>query len=167
MTAHVNIGSNLGPGREITSRAADIIAALIGVEVRRAPVVESEPWGFVSPHRFVNLGIAFDTDLAPLPLLHLLQDAERTVASEYSAPSSQSPDAPSHRNLDGTYADRLVDIDLIALGDTVLDTPELTLPHPRMHLRPFVLRPMLHLDPTWLHPLLRLTPAALLSRLKD
>lgn len=161
MTAHVNIGSNLGPGREITARAADVIAALLGVKVRRAPVVESEPWGFASPHRFVNLGIAFDTDLAPFTLLHLLQDAERTVAAEYGV------EAPSHRNLDGTYADRLVDIDLIALGDTVIDTPELTLPHPRMHLRPFVLQPMLHLDPAWLHPLLRLTPPALLSGLMD
>ena len=71
----------------------------------------------------------------------------------------------AHRHPDGSYADRMIDIDLIAAGSAVVDSPRLTLPHPRMHLRPFVLRPMDQLEPGWLHPLLGLTPAAMLRLL--
>lgn len=151
--AHVNIGSNLGDGRANVTRAAEMIAARLGVDVRRAEPVVSEPWGYTSPNPFVNLGIAFDTDIEPSALLRILRDIEAAI----------SP-AP-HRNADGSYADRLIDIDLIAVGDTVADTPELTLPHPRMHLRDFVLRPVAQLDPGWRHPLLGLTAAQLLARL--
>lgn len=151
--AHVNIGSNLGDGLANVTRAADMIAARLGVEVRRAEPVVSEPWGYSSPNTFVNLGIAFDTAIGPVELLRILRDIEASI----------SP-AP-HRNADGSYADRLIDIDLIAVGDTVTDTPELTLPHPRMHLRDFVLRPVARLDPEWRHPLFGLTAAQLLARL--
>lgn len=151
--AHVNIGSNLGDGRANVTRAAEMIAARLGVDVRRAEPVVSEPWGYTSPNPFVNLGIAFDTDIEPSALLRILRDIE----------AAMSP-AP-HRNADGSYADRLIDIDLIAVGDTVADTPELTLPHPRMHLRDFVLLPVAQLDPGWRHPLLGLTAAQLLARL--
>lgn len=151
--AHVNIGSNLGDGRANVTRAAEMIAARLGVDVRRAEPVVSEPWGYTSPNPFVNLGIAFDTDIEPSALLRILRDIEAAI----------SP-AP-HRNADGSYADRLIDIDLIAVGDTVADTPELTLPHPRMHLRDFVLLPVAQLDPGWRHPLLGLTAAQLLARL--
>lgn len=151
--AHVNIGSNLGDGRANVTHAADMIAARLGVDVRRAEPVVSEPWGYTSPNPFVNLGIAFDTGIGPVELLRILRDIEAAI----------SP-AP-HRNADGSYADRLIDIDLIAVGDTVADTPELTLPHPRMHLRDFVLLPVAQLDPGWRHPLLGLTAAQLLARL--
>ena len=63
----------------------------------------------------------------------------------------------AHRDSTGAYIDRIIDIDLIAIDDTVIDTPELTLPHPRMHLRDFVVRPMLELCPEWVHPLLNKT----------
>lgn len=52
----------------------------------------------------------------------------------------------------GGYIDRAIDIDIIAIDDVVMDTPELTLPHPRMHLREFVLVPMAELAPDWCHP---------------
>ena len=151
--AHVNIGSNLGDGCANVTRAAELIAERLGVAVRYANIVVSEPWGYSSPNPFVNLGIAFDTDIEPPALLRILRDIEAAI----------SP-AP-HRNPDGSYADRLIDIDLIAVGNTVMDTEELTLPHPRMHLRDFVLRPMARLDPGWRHPAFGLTASELLARL--
>lgn len=151
MTVHVNIGSNLGSSREMVEKAAAAIERRFGVVARRAPIEESEPWGYSSSHSYVNLGIAFDSTLAPGELLRELLSIEREISPE------------PHRHTDGSYADRLIDIDLIAVGQAIVSTPELTLPHPRMHLRPFVLRPMALLDPEWIHPLFHLTPARLLT----
>ncbi len=151
--AHVNIGSNLGDSEALAGRAADLIAGRLGADLHRAPIERSLPWGYASDRPYVNLGVAFETDMEPLPLLRALRSIEREI----------SP-AP-HRDAAGGYIDRLIDIDLIALGSLVVDTPELTLPHPRMHLRPFVLRPVAYLDPSWRHPLLGLTAAGLLARL--
>lgn len=152
--AHINIGSNLGDRRALIDTAVARIESALGRPVRRAAMIESEPWGYCSPHSFLNLGIAVDAgDMDPHALLGLLREIEAEIAPA------------SHREADGTYADRAIDIDLIALGQLTVDTPELTLPHPRMHLREFVLRPVAELEPTWRHPLLGLTAATLLRRM--
>ena len=153
LRAHVNIGSNLGESLAMVERAAGAIERDLKVEVKRSAPVTSEPWGYESASAYVNMGICFDTRLDGATLLRRLLDIERSISPA------------SHRNADGSYADRLIDIDLIALGDTVGSTPSLILPHPRMHLRPFVLIPMRELDPTWRHPLTGLTPGEMLSRL--
>lgn len=150
---HVNIGSNLGDSHSLVRSAAEAISRRLGVGIRMAPPEESEPWGFSSANRFVNLGIVFESDLDPIALLDILQEVEQSI----------SPAA--HRHPDGSYADRLIDIDLIAAGNAVVDSPRLTLPHPRMHLRPFVLRPMERLQPGWVHPRLGLTPSEMLRLL--
>ncbi len=94
------------------------------------------------------------------------------VKPQLSSAIEPSISPASHRKPDGSYADRIIDIDLIAYGDTAIDmtqTPSgnsLTLPHPRMHLRKFVLLPMLRLAPEWTHPVTGLTPADMLQKLK-
>ena len=153
MTVHVNIGSNIGPGHLIVRRAASMIAEEFATEVRQAPVEVSEPWGFQSPNLFVNLGIAFESESEPPVILRRLRAIERAI------------DPSPHRKPDGSYADRRIDIDLIAMGPEVVATDELTLPHPRMHLRQFVLRPVALLEPNWVHPLTGLTAAEMLGQL--
>lgn len=157
MTAHINIGSNLGDSHALIEQAAAGIALLAsdGTAMRRSSFIESEPWGFESPHRFINLGVEITTGLSPHELLHRLQIIERTIS------------ATPHRNADGNYADRLIDIDLICMEQTVTDTTTLTLPHPRMHLRGFVLEPLMELSPQWIHPLLHKTPAQMLADLNE
>ncbi len=137
-TAYINLGSNIGDRRSTIERAVAAIEADLGVCARRSQWVESEPWGFDSPNRFVNLGIAVDTDLEPIELLRRLQAVEKSI------------DPSSHRDAEGRYIDRVIDIDLIAVDHLVVDTPELTLPHPRMKERPFVMGPLLELCPDWL-----------------
>lgn len=141
-TAHINIGSNLGDSRSILERAvAEIALRWPCGALRRSTIVESEPWGFSSPHKFLNIGVEIQVEEPPLQVLDALLEIQNRICS--------SP----HRDDAGGYVDRLVDIDLIFYDDVVMDTPRLRLPHPRMHLRPFVLIPLRELSPTWRHPL--------------
>lgn len=154
MTAHINIGSNKGDRRGQISRAAALVGNLSEGPVRISAIVESEPWGFESEAEFLNVGIEIETSLEPTALLRCLQQIERRLG------------ATAHRDQEGRYIDRTLDIDLICMADTVCDTQELTLPHPRMHLRDFVLRPLAELSPSWRHPLTGQTAVAMLRQLK-
>lgn len=154
-TAYINIGSNMGNRTIYIERAVAHIEHLCGGKARRAPLIETKPWGYVSPNAFLNLGIAIDTDLSPLDLLHSLQQIERTISTL------------PHRNKDGEYIDRPIDIDLIAIDEIVYNHPELTLPHPRMHVRRFVVEPMVFLAPNWRHPLLNATTTELFLALRE
>lgn len=148
----LNIGSNLGDRRKNLSRAVAAIEKEFGYfELSHA--VESKPWGFDSDNDFLNIGMMIISDLQPLEILRKLQEIEREMGSE------------SHRKPDGSYADRLIDIDIIAIDDLIIDTPELQVPHPRMAERRFVLEPMEELAPFWHHPLLHKTPGEMLHEL--
>lgn len=152
-TAYINIGSNMGDRATLIESAVAHIEHLCDTSARRAPVIESLPWGFDSSNAFLNLGIAIDTELSPLGLLHELQAIERQI--------SPSP----HRDDTGGYIDRCIDIDLIDIDEMTFADPELTLPHPRMHQRAFVLIPMMSLAPDWQHPLFHATAKELFSRI--
>lgn len=156
MTAHVNIGSNKGNRRAVIDRAIALVASRLGCAdtLRRSEPVETAPWGYDSANHYLNVAVAFDTDLPPERLHEALQRAQRDI------------DPAPHRDAAGNYIDRTIDIDLIAVGSAVVDTPALTLPHPRMHLRDFVLIPMCALDPDWVHPTLHLSTRQLLANLQ-
>lgn len=156
--AHISIGSNLGNSRSLIEQAVAGIALLAdGGEVRRSRWIESEPWGFESAHSFLNLGMEINTQLGPRELLGRLLEIEHSISS-----------AP-HRDASGRYADRLIDIDLIYYDNEVIDDQRsdttLILPHPRMHLRGFVLEPVAELDPQWRHPLTGLTAGEMMDSL--
>ncbi len=118
--------------------------------VRCSRVVESEPWGFESEHRFLNMGVELSVDCSPEELFKGLMHVQDRICGA------------SHRSASGGYADRLIDVDLIYFDDVIMSTPRLTLPHPRMHLRDFVLRPVEELAPGWHHPQTGLTAAEML-----
>lgn len=153
-TAHINIGSNIGDRLALIGQAVAAVELIFNTPATCSAPTESEPWGFDSPNGFINIGVNIEVgEMTPEEVLQRLLQAQAQI------------DSSPHRNADGSYADRLIDIDLIAIDSVVADTPELTLPHPRMHLREFVLRPMTQLLPHWRHPLLNATPAELLNRL--
>ena len=150
MNVFLNLGSNLGDRRRNLSRAIAAIEKEFGY-FELSHTIKSEPWGYDSDNSFLNVGMMVISDLSPVEILHKLQDIEKSISPE------------SHRNPDGSYADRVIDIDIIAIDDMVEDSPELTLPHPGMEHRRFVLEPMAELAPFWVHPVLKKTPGEMLQ----
>lgn len=118
--------------------------------------VETPPWGYESPNPFINVGVRIDmpSEMAPAEVLEAVMTVQRSISPL------------SHRDATGGYCDRVIDIDIIAIDDLVVDTPRLTIPHPRMHLRDFVLIPLAQLAPGWHHPTLHQTPEEMLQSLR-
>ncbi len=143
---HINIGSNQGDRKALIGRAVALLAeAFAPARLSLSSYVESAPWGYDSPNPFLNRGVMLLTDamLSPEEVLERTQSVERIVGG-----------GMSHRNPDGSYRDRLIDIDIIDIDGMAYQSPTLTLPHPRARLRNFVLRPLAELDPS--NPLLKM-----------
>lgn len=152
MEYYLNIGSNIGDRRDNLYRAvAFLVAGNNSAAV--SSIVQSEPWGFESENSFLNLGMKLSSDIAPMEMLDRIHDIERRMGSA------------SHRDAQGGYIDRLVDIDIVAIDDLVIDTPVLQVPHPHLPERDFFLLPMMQLAPEWQHPVTGLTAAQMLEEL--
>lgn len=144
-TVYLNIGSNRGDRKAFIEAAIEKLGQRWKRAVmRRSPYVESEAWGYDSESRFLNIGVALDFDDMDVP------DPYEIIEATQETEQSVSADSP-HRNSDGTYRDRDIDIDIIHIDGTVMNDARLTLPHPRAEAREFVMRPMQFLCPCW-HP---------------
>ena len=152
MNYYLNIGSNIGNRRDNLYRAVVALAASTG-GCAVSSVVESEPWGFESEHRFLNIGVSLDSPMPPEQMLERIHEIERHLGSA------------AHRDSEGRYIDRLVDIDIVAIDDLVIDTPTLQVPHPHLAERDFFLKPMVELAPAWRHPVTGLTASQMLEML--
>ena len=151
MKVYLNLGSNLGNRLGNINKAIAQFyneESIVKNSLKVSDVIESEPWGFQSDNAFLNVGIAFETIIDNNNdfdnILSLCQRIEKLING-----------TNDHRNNDGNYIDRILDIDIIAIDECVVnDPPRLILPHPKMHERHFVLEPMCQLNPQWVHPLL-------------
>jgi 2-amino-4-hydroxy-6-hydroxymethyldihydropteridine diphosphokinase len=125
--AYVGLGSNLGDREAIIREAAELIGAR-----RLSRIIETEPWGNEEQPKFLNAVAEVETELEPRALLDLLLEVEGRLG----------------RERDGTHwGPRTIDLDLLLYGDRVLDEPGLTVPHPFLHERLFVLEPLAELAP--------------------
>ena len=129
-TVYLSLGSNLGDRHATMRRAIDLLGAEAGTVDRESRPIETEPWGFTSPNRFLNLCVRLKTTLSPEALLDVTQSIERRLGRTIKTQA------------DGRYHDRPIDIDLLMYDDLHIDTPALTLPHPHMHERDFVMVPL-------------------------
>lgn len=153
-TAYLALGSNVGDRDEHLRRALAAVAALPGISsVVPSAFYETAPVGPQDQGPFLNAAARIDTTLAPEPLLEQLLGLERKLGRP-------PREARQH------WGPREIDLDLLLHGDTVLDLPGLTLPHPRLHERWFVLRPMCDVGPDVPHPLFRQTMRQLLHDLE-
>lgn len=151
--AAIGMGSNLGT-RETTLLAAwQDIGRQAGIHpLQLSSPYQSAPLGMDSTKNFINAVGLIKTTLPPLALLHTLQDVELRYGRR------RDP------RITG-YQDRTLDLDLLFWGELCLESNELTLPHPHMHERLFVLAPLTELLPQWQHPLSGISANALFAQL--
>ena len=152
MYYYLNLGSNLGD-REGNIWVADLRIALdIGLVTARSDFFESEPWGFDSSNVFLNRALAVESQEEPQRVLELIHDIERELGA-----------GAGHRDEHGRYIDRVIDIDIMAIDDMIIDTPTLTVPHRHLPKREFYLKPFMEIAPDWRHPATGLTCQEMLS----
>ena len=128
-TVYFSLGSNLGDKKQNLSTAIKLMEEQIGVLLRQSAFLETEPWGFQSDNSFVNAAICMETSLEPLEVLAETQKIERAMGR-------------THKSVNRDYHDRIIDIDILLYDDLNISTPQLTIPHPLMEERDFVMIPL-------------------------
>ncbi len=139
MTLYLSLGTNLGDKEHNLLFAVRKIEERIGRRVSLSSFHATAPWGFTSANGFLNAALCVETTLLPLEILKITQEIEREMGR-------------TRKSVDGVYTDRVIDIDLLFCLESdgapvVLHTPELTLPHPLMLQRDFVMKPLAEIAP--------------------
>lgn len=151
--AYVSVGSNMGDRlANCRNGLAAVDSAGAGILRSRSLFYATEPVDFTDQAWFVNGVGLFETDLAPAALLGVLQRIQREAG-----------------RTDGgvRFGPRILDLDILLYDDWVMDTPALVIPHPRMHLRRFVLKPLCDINAAMVHPVLNQTMNQLLAGLTE
>ena len=142
--AYLSLGSNIGNKRAHLIKAAALLAERVGDVLALSSLYETAPWGFQADNSFMNAALLLETDCSPLELL----EATSMIEVEMGRKA---------KSVDGQYEDRIIDIDLLLYEDVVMQTERLTLPHPLMHKRRFVLDPLVEIAPMAVHPIFHKT----------
>lgn len=145
---YVSLGANIGEREATLRRAVREMEHRIGPCVAISRMYETAPVGFDSPHAFLNAAAAFRVTACAQPNE---ADALRVLAITKEIECQLGR---RQKSVGGKYADRPIDIDLLLWGDLQMARPELTLPHPHLHERAFVLDPLAEIAPDLLHPTL-------------
>ncbi|MCI6338803.1 2-amino-4-hydroxy-6-hydroxymethyldihydropteridine diphosphokinase [Prevotella sp. P2-180] len=128
-TLYLGLGSNLGDKQQNIAMAVEKIEELIGHVECQSALHITEPWGFQSDNMFVNAAVKCVTILSPHEVLEKTKDIERQMGR-------------TTKSVDGTYKDRIIDIDILLYDDMEINDPDLVIPHPLMHQRDFVMKPL-------------------------
>lgn len=153
MLVYLGLGSNIGSRKEILQAAIQIINERIGKVVSLSAFYDTEPDGFESEHHFLNAACGVETFFSPLEILNKTEAIERKLG-RISKSSNR------------IYHDRTIDIDILLIEDLVIESERLTVPHPLMHERGFVLNPLAEIDPEAVHPVLGKSVRELADNLK-
>ena len=128
-TVYLSLGSNLGDREATMRRAIGLLNERAGSVDRQSSFIDTEPWGFESTNKFLNMCVRLLTMLSPEQLLLATKQIERELGR-------------TQKSVNGQYHDRPIDIDILMYDDVHLDSNDLTLPHPHMQEREFVMKPL-------------------------
>lgn len=140
-SVYLGLGTNIGNKRKNMVTAAALLAERAGDVLSLSSFYETEPWGFDSENTFLNAALELETCCSPMELLHLTQQIEREMGRTQKS--------------DGSYHDRIIDIDILLYGNEIIHTEELVVPHPLMQQRLFVMQPLAEIAPSLVHPVLQ------------
>ena len=141
---YLGLGTNLGNKEQNLRMSVQKIEERIGKIVSLSAFYVTAPWGFASDNSFLNAVVCVETPLRPLEVLKETQAIERELGR-------------TSKSMGGVYSDRLIDIDLLLYGDTIMDEEGLILPHPLMVERRIVMEPLAEIAPDVMHPVLHKT----------
>lgn len=150
--AYLLIGGNIGNREKNLEKALRLIGKYTEIElVSVSPVYETAAWGNTEQGSFLNQAVEINTTLSPPALLDVVLDIELQMG----------------RKREEKYGPRVIDIDIIFFNNEVIDLPALTIPHPALSERRFVLQPLHDIAPGYEHPVLRKTVSSLLELCND
>lgn len=131
----------MGNRESILELSIKEIGKRIGTVTKISSKYETEPWGFISANKFINMAIEVNTKLSPIEV------SERVHKIEDDLGRTRSNNAIG-------YEDRVIDIDILMIDNIISEESDLTLPHPKMHMREFVIYPLCEIAPDIIHPIL-------------
>lgn len=143
-TVYLALGSNLGDKKSNIETATRKINEYIGRLVSVSSIYETAPMGFDSENMFANAACIVLSDLLPERVLYYTQLIEKEMGR-------------MHKSQNKIYSDRIIDVDILMYNNEIINTPYLTLPHPHLHERNFVLDPLTEIAGSTIHPILNKT----------
>lgn len=146
------MGTNLGNKTLNLNHALSQIEKNIGLIAQKSSIYETKPWGYQSFNNFLNQVVQVETTQSAPEVLRKLLQIEKSMG----------------RNRDNLgYQDRTIDLDIIFFNEDEVAEQDLIVPHPKMHLRAFILEPMCEIQPNFMHPVFKKSIATLLTELKE
>lgn len=148
------LGSNMGDRFSLLQNAVNLFSLSDSCSIiRTSALYETEPWGYKNQEWFLNIIVEIKTSLNPQELLSKCQEIENFLGRD--------------RNCEVRWGERTVDVDILFYGKEIINEPNLTVPHKRIHERAFVLVPLLELIPDFIHPVLNKSISQLYDELED
>lgn len=148
-TVYLSTGSNLGNRENYLLQAEDAITEFVGHIDARSSIIETAPWGKTDQPHFLNRVLRVKTKLPPVFLMETLLEIEQDMG----------------RNRAEKWGPRIIDIDVLFFDDRIISEAGLSVPHPHLHEREFVLKPLAEIAPLLVHPAMKKTMAELLQEL--
>ena len=153
-TAFLLLGGNIGDREKFIYNSIALLRSKAGTVDRVSSLYETEPWGMLNAGNFLNVAVELSTKLTAIELLEVVLRIETQLGRK------RNP-------LNTEYKSRPIDIDILFYGNTVIQTPQLTIPHPHLQDRKFVLVPLCEIAAEFVHPLFRKSILTLLNECQD
>jgi 2-amino-4-hydroxy-6-hydroxymethyldihydropteridine diphosphokinase len=150
--AYIEIGGNMGDKLQLISKAKEMLENTRCSIVAESSVYETEPWGFIDSQNFYNQVVEVVTQCTAHELLSHLQDIENRLGRVRGKQQ---------------YMSRTMDLDILFYNNEIINTEQLEVPHPRLHLRKFVLVPLNEVAQNHKHPIIKKTISQLLEQNQD
>ena len=152
-TVSLLFGGNIGDTKVAFEKASKLLQQKIGPISASSAIYRSKAWGYQSENNFLNQLYLFKSKLSANQILKICLETEHSLGRQ--------------RNSNSGYTDRIIDIDILYLDDLIIDTDELTIPHPKLQERLFALMPLNEVIPDFIHPVFQKTNKSLLSLCPD